>query len=373
MNSLSRKEHLLRLIQAHPAVTQQELADQLQLSRSAVAGYVAALIREGKILGRAYVLPDSRPVVCIGGANLDRKLRTLSDVQMGTSNPVSQYESFGGVARNVAENLARCGQRVQLMSIVGDDTAGQAILSYSAEQGIDTSACQTLAGVSSGSYTAVLDPQGEMVLALAQMDVCERLDPHFLRSRQRQRNAAAMVIADLNLPADSLNLLLQDAQQQQQQQQQHIPLVLIAVSQPKMQRLPAQLHGLRLLILNHGELEQRAGQALPDQVAIQQAVATLRGQGVQDVIVTMGSAGVLCTRPDTDLLTAIPAPLCEVVDVTGAGDAFSAGVCYSLLQQATQLELACQRGQRLAALTLQSGRTVSEQLQPNIFQEESYA
>ncbi|NDI86497.1 carbohydrate kinase [Undibacterium crateris] len=369
MNSLSRKEHLLRLIQAHPAVTQQELADQLQLSRSAVAGYVAALIREGKILGRAYVLPDSRPVVCIGGANLDRKLRTLSDLQMGTSNPVSQYESFGGVARNVAENLARCGQRVQLMSIVGDDTAGQAILSYSAEQGIDTSACQTLAGVSSGSYTAVLDPQGEMVLALAQMDVCERLDPHFLRSRQRQRSAAAMIIADLNLPADSLSLLLQEAQQQQQQ----IPLVLIAVSQPKMQRLPAQLQGLSLLILNHGELEQRAGQALPDQAAIQQAVATLRAQGVQDVIVTMGSAGVLCTRPDTDLLTAIPAPQCEVVDVTGAGDAFSAGVCYSLLQQATQLELACQRGQQMAALTLQSSRTVSERLHPNIFQEESYA
>ncbi|MBC3934711.1 winged helix-turn-helix transcriptional regulator [Undibacterium sp. CY7W] len=367
MNSMSRKENVLRLIQAHPAVTQQELADQLQLSRSAVAGYVAALMREGKILGRAYVLPDHRPVVCIGGANLDRKLRTLNDVQMATSNPVSQFESFGGVARNVAENLARCGQRVQLLSIVGDDTAGQAILSYSAEQGIDVSACLTLAGFSSGSYTAVLNPQGEMVLALSQMDVCERLDPHFLRSRQRQRNAAAMVIADLNLPADSLSLLLQDAQQQ------HIPLVLIAVSQPKMQRLPAQLQGLRLLILNHGELEQRAGQALPDQAAIQQAVAKLRTQGVQDVIVTMGSAGVLCTRPDTNLLTAIPAPQCEVVDVTGAGDAFSAGVCYSLLQQATQLELACQRGQQLAALTLQSGRTVSGQLHPNIFQEDSYA
>ncbi|MGO4465209.1 winged helix-turn-helix transcriptional regulator, partial [Pseudoduganella sp. RAF53_2] len=104
MSELSRKEQLLDLIRANPFISQQELAEQLSMSRSAVAGHIATLIRERRLLGRAYVLPDRRPVLCIGAANLDRKLRPNQPLQMGTSNPATAEESFGGVARNIAEN-----------------------------------------------------------------------------------------------------------------------------------------------------------------------------------------------------------------------------------------------------------------------------
>jgi hypothetical protein len=67
---------LYELIRANPFISQQDLAVELRLSRSAVAGHIAGLIRERRLLGRAYVLPDKRPVLCIGAANLDRKLRT---------------------------------------------------------------------------------------------------------------------------------------------------------------------------------------------------------------------------------------------------------------------------------------------------------
>ena len=56
MTDLSRKEQLYELIRANPFISQQELAEQLALSRSAVAGHIASLIRERKLLGRAYVL-----------------------------------------------------------------------------------------------------------------------------------------------------------------------------------------------------------------------------------------------------------------------------------------------------------------------------
>src|SRR5438067_1389136 len=119
MTEQSKKQQLLELIRANPFISQQELANQLGLSRSAVAGYIAGLIRERKLLGRAYVLPelpDRRPVVCIGAANLDRKLRSSAALALRTSNPASAAESFGGVARNIAENLARLGTQVALLT-----------------------------------------------------------------------------------------------------------------------------------------------------------------------------------------------------------------------------------------------------------------
>ena len=71
MSDASKKDQLYQLIRANPFISQQDLAVELRLSRSAVAGHIASLIRERRLLGRAYVLPDKRPVLCIGAANLD--------------------------------------------------------------------------------------------------------------------------------------------------------------------------------------------------------------------------------------------------------------------------------------------------------------
>ena len=51
MNELSKKEQLYQLIHANPFISQQDLAADLGLSRSAVAGHIASLIRERRLLG----------------------------------------------------------------------------------------------------------------------------------------------------------------------------------------------------------------------------------------------------------------------------------------------------------------------------------
>jgi pseudouridine kinase len=352
----SKKEQLYHLVRTDPFISQQELADRLGLSRSAVAGHIAALIRERRLLGRAYVFPNSRPVLCLGGANIDRKVRTLGKLQMHTSNPVSQHESFGGVARNIAENLARLGVPTGFLTAVGDDPAGRAMLEHAETAGVDPRGSLHLAGVATGSYTAVLDDKGEMVVALSHMESCDALTPEFLAGRAKQRAAAAMTITDMNLPPDSIRMLLADATDS------GTPLVIVAVSQPKMARLPADLHGLRLLILNLGELETRAGQKLPTAAKIAAACRALQDAGAGDVIVTRGKGGVLYTTPDG--IAALPAPETAITDVTGAGDAFAAAVCWSLYRDGDDLALACRRGLTLASLTMQSDATVCPDLTP---------
>lgn len=359
MTEHSKKQQLLELIRANPFIAQQELANQLGLSRSAVAGYIAGLIRERKLLGRAYVLPDRRPVVCVGAANLDRKLRSLDTLALGTSNPASQSESFGGVARNIAENLARLGTPVSLLTAIGADSSGAALLTHAETLGIDTRGALRIEGASSGTYTAVLDRNGEMVVALADMALYERLDAAFVAARQAQLATAALVVVDLNLPLATVEALLEHARRSE------VALVLVAVSEPKMARLPRDLSGTRLLILNAGELAARVGRSLVDGAAIEAAMREVRAQGVRDLVVTRGAAGVLLTRGEAiERLAAEPA---EVVDVTGAGDAFAAAVCWSLAQADSDddLLLACRRGLHLSNLTVASADTVRADIGPD--------
>lgn len=346
----SKRDQLYELIRANPFISQQDLAVQLRLSRSAVAGYIGGLIRDRRLLGRAYVLPDKRPIVCLGAANLDRKLRSLATLKMGTSNPARQDESFGGVARNIAENLARLGAPVALITAIGDDSSGTALLAHAEAAGIDTRATLRLPGACSGTYTAVLDDHGEMMLAMADMALYDALTPGFLAGRLPQRAAGALTVADLNLPYDSIALLLADAGRDA------VPLVLVAVSQPKMARLPEKLHGLRLLILNQGELETRVGRALKTDAEFAAACRAVREQGAQDIIVTRGDAGVIYTTADG--IAYLAAPETRIVDVTGAGDAFAAAVCWSLFQGSDDMHLACRRGLQLSAMTLACEETV---------------
>jgi pseudouridine kinase len=351
VTDLPKKDQLYELIRANPFISQQDLAVQLRLSRSAVAGHIAGLIRERRLLGRAYVLPDSRPIACIGAANLDRKLRSLATLTMGTSNPARQDESFGGVARNIAENLARLGAPVALTTAIGGDSSGQALLAHAEAAGIDTRGTLRLEHACSGTYTAVLDDHGQMLVALADMALFDAITPDFLAARAPRRALPALTVADLNLPLETVAALLDEARREA------APLVVVAVSQPKMARLPQDLHGLRLLILNQGELETRVGAPIVTDADFAAACAVVQAQGAQDVIVTRGAAGVLYTLPG-GAMGQMAATEAQIVDVTGAGDAFSAAVCWSLFHGSDDLELACRRGLKLSAMTLECEETV---------------
>ncbi|MFG6467398.1 carbohydrate kinase family protein [Roseateles sp. BYS87W] len=291
------------------------------------------------------------PIVCIGGFNIDRKLKLLARPLPGSSNPCEAHETPGGVVRNVAENLARLGLPVSLIAAVGDDAGGRMLLDQAATVGIDTQAVLRLRRQSSDSYTAVLAPDGSLELGLAAMPLVERLNPWALEASKALRARAALLVADGNLPHDAWPLLLGEARAG------GAPLVGVAVSEAKMERLPHDLAGLHLLILNAGELACVAPEPLD-------AFAALHARGVARVLVSKGAEGLLLSEPER-APRHWPAPDVPVVDVTGAGDALSAGVCAALLRNPTDFDAAARLGLDLAALTLQTVDSVHAELTPD--------
>ncbi|MBV8036252.1 carbohydrate kinase family protein [Roseateles sp.] len=294
------------------------------------------------------------PIVCIGGLNVDRKLRLLAQALPGSSNPCESHETPGGVVRNVAENLARLGLPVALVAAVGDDAGGRMLLEQAAAVGIDTQAVLQLRRHASDSYTAVLAPDGGLALGLAAMPLVESLNPWALEASKTLRAGAALVVADGNLPTDAWPLLLDEARAT------GVPLVCVAVSEAKMARLPERLAGLHLLMLNAGELACVAPEP-------QAAFAALHARGVARVLVSQGAEGLLLSEPGR-APRHWPAPDVPVVDVTGAGDALSAGVCAALLRDAADFDAAARLGLDLAALTLQTEDSVHPKLNPRFLE-----
>jgi pseudouridine kinase len=294
-------------------------------------------------------------VVCIGGINLDRKLKALQALHSGSSNPCVASESPGGVARNVAENLARLGLRVSLCGQVGRDAAAEAVLAPLRALGVDTRSCIVAESGNTGSYTAMLDAQGQLVMGMADMALTEMLTPDLLVPLLSEESPK-LWMADMNLPASSLAWLARRSANQK--------LVMLAVSEPKMDRLPSGLRGVDTLVLNRGELAA-LGFSEHDVGA---AFAKLNAAGLQRLVVTLGEQGVACVEAFivTHVKPELPSDL-QVADVSGAGDAFCSGLCASFLRYpADALAQHAQRAMRLAVLTVQSAQTVSPAITPDL-------
>lgn len=352
---MDKETQILQHIRMNPFITQQELADKIGISRSAVAGYIASLTRRGEIKGRAYILREESLITCIGGANLDRKAHSKMKVRLHSSNPVHISESCGGVARNIAENLGRLGCSTSLITCVGDDKEGRWVLEETKKHGIDVSQSRILPMERTGTYTALLDIDGEMVISLANMDIYDQLIPDLLAEKWSHIAASRAILLDTNIPEESLRYMIERCRKEQ------IALYIDPVSSAKAKKLPERLDGVDTILPNREEAELLAGMEIHSLDDCRTAAQKIRERGVKSVVITLGEQGVFYATEETaEHLTPIAA---EIVDVTGAGDAFAAGFLYGITNGET-FSRSCRLGLAAATLTLQTEHSVSPLLQP---------
>ena len=292
-------------------------------------------------------------VLCIGAAAVDRTYRLDAPLVAGTSNPVAGRRGFGGVARNVAENLARLGSSASLITLIGDDGDGRALLQGLTAAGVETGGTVQVLGRETAAYVAVLAPDGELALGLADMTILDGLTPELLTANTQDLTTTDWVFADCNVTADLLAALASP------DRGYGYRLAVDPVSVAKSARLPANLHGIDLLVLNRDEAGAYLARHGLTGLEPRESAAALLRAGAAAVVLTLGPEGALAASQEGFVpVSATPA---IPVDVTGAGDSLMAAVLHALLKD-EPLAVAVTFGCRAAALTVASPYTVHPDL-----------
>jgi pseudouridine kinase len=299
------------------------------------------------------VIAAEAPVLVIGAAGVDVVGRVDAELHAGSSTPAEIRFSFGGVGRNVAENLARLGQPVKLLSAVGSSYFGKQLLQQLQDAGVNTDLCLTTQHPT-GSYIAVLH-EGEVRLALDDMRALQALTPGYLRDHYADFKEAALLFIDSNLPRPVLKTAVSLARRAK------TPIVADPTSSILAPKLIPYLPYLKLITPNRAEAAVFCEQPLTNvdsELAIEYA-KNLVSRGVEIVIITMSEFGVCYATPETS--GSISAIRTEIVDPIGAGDALTATVIFALLNK-IPLDDAIRLGVSAASLTLRHRGAVLPEL-----------
>ena len=259
-------------------------------------------------------------VIVVGSVNVDLVVRGARLPLPGETVNGGQFERHdGGKGGNQAVAAARLGADVRFIGAVGDDSFGVEARAALSAEGVDVSGLATLPDAATGIALILVDPAGENVISVAS-------------GANRAIGAAAVEagLARLGSLAGDVVLIANEMTPAV------VALALRAARAagawtilnpaPASGFDPGWLHDVDILTPNEREL---AGLAGADAAELDPAAAARSLPVREAVVVTLGAAGALLVPRSGEVRT-VPSLPVDVVDTTGAGDAFSGALAAAL-------------------------------------------
>ena len=343
-----RERQILNWIEADPTISQQELAERAGITRSSVAVHISNLMKKGCIAGKGYIVTRSPYVTVVGGMNMDIGGRPNQKLVGKDSNPGTVRMSPGGVGRNIAHNMSLLGLDVRLVTAFGDDVYAQKLAAVCGELGIDISQSPVIPGGHTSTYLFINDEEGDMQLAVSDMDIYENLTPRVLESRRQLLDGSQVVVLDTNLPAESIRWVAENCR---------APIFADPVSTAKAEKLRPVLGKLHTLKPNRLETELLSGVPITDDDSLCRAADALLETGLHRVFISLGADGVFAAD-HSGQKRKLPALKGNIVSTTGCGDAFMAALAWAYLQ-GSDLEKSARAGRTASTVTMASAETIS--------------
>ena len=316
-----REKEILQILKNNPMISQQEIADMLDISRASVAVHITNLMKKGQILGKGYILRKENYVTVIGGSNMDIQGFPNNPLVMYDSNPGKVDISMGGVGRNIAENLSRLNVNTKLISAIGNDLYGNTILSECKNLNIDINDCLVSDEYSTSIYVSILNNSKDMQLAISHMDIIEKLDESFIHSKHKSIDDSKAIVIDTNLSNEAIDFITRTYS--------HLPIFVDTVSTAKCLKIKDILDRFEGIKLNKYEAETLSGIKIENLDDVKKSCEFFINKGIKNVFITLGGDGVYCAK--TDKAVHIPGVKINIINATGAGDAFMSGIMYGFM------------------------------------------
>lgn len=231
--------------------------------------------------------------------------------------------SFGGVCRNIAENLARVGVKTEFISILGDDENGKAILEHSRRLGYNMENSVFLEGQSTPTYMAILNQNGEMESAVVDMDSLNKMTPSFIDEKREVFENSEYVVVGSDGP-ELLEYILKKYEGK-------CKFILDPVSAKKAEEIRHLIKYFHTIKPNRFETEALCGFKIESDEDLRKAGRFFIEQGVKNVFISLDSDGIYYITSEGEEGTLACCEAINVKNVTGAGDSFVAGIGYGYM------------------------------------------
>lgn len=231
--------------------------------------------------------------------------------------------SFGGVCRNIAENLARVGVKTEFISILGDDQYGKSIFEHSKMLGYNMENSLFLKNENTPTYMAILNHKGEMESAVVDMESLNKMDNDFIDEKDSIFKNAEYTIVDSDNP-QLLEYILQKYKGKSK-------FILDPVSAKKAKKISHLVKYFHTIKPNRFETEALCGFKIKNDKDLKKAGRFFIDQGVENVFISLDSDGIYYITKNGEEGTLACCEKINVKNVTGAGDSFVAGIGYGYI------------------------------------------
>ncbi|MCL1995580.1 MAG: carbohydrate kinase family protein [Defluviitaleaceae bacterium] len=288
-------------------------------------------------------------VSIIGSANMDITAKSYKPLKPFDSNPGVVTLSPGGVARNIAENLARLGTNVKLFAVFSNDFLGQKLLNDCLDIGIDVSQCKISHERPTPIYTAILDNNGEMHAAIIGDTNIITVDQ--IKKYYDTINSSKIIVLDTNLNENDIAETLDIFKGKD--------IYVDAISVTKAARIKNLVGKFHTIKMNRMEASFLADCEITDEDSLKKVSAHFLDLGARRVIISLGPDGI-CYRTRGDEIRHTPKAITPI-NSTGAGDSLMAGIIHGTLKNKNAQHIVG-LALTMAKMTLMSEAAVSDKI-----------
>ncbi len=240
---------------------------------------------------------------------------TVTDAELSTGS--------GGKGANQAAAAALLGASVSFLGRVGDDEFGEPLVRALEEKGIDTSLIERASGYQTGAAFITVTPDGENAITVAP-GANRAITPEDVDAAAESIRGARVLVAQMEVPKEVVGRAAEVAASGD---------IRVVLNLAPTFEVPRELlERLDPLVVNEHEAAFLLGSRVEGVEGALSAAPELLSLGPGSAVITLGDAGAVVA--DSSSATHIPAPGVEVVDTTGAGDAFVGALAVKLARDA---------------------------------------
>ena len=295
-------------------------------------------------------MPDKK-IIVIGAVNVDICGTSDKQLILYDSNPGTASATYGGVGRNIAENLCRLGYHVDMITVLGDDTFTEQLVQASEAVGIGFEHSMRIKGGVCSKYISINNANGDMIMAVSDMAIYDQMSVEFISSQMDFINSADMVMLDTNIPEPVLTYVAENCK---------VPMAVDTVSTTKALKIRNTIDRFSLIKPNMYECEALSGIKIEDDVTLKKGAQYFTDKGVRYTFISLAEEGVYYTDGTNEGTL----PICSaypVVNVSGCGDAFFSAAIDAYLKGYDIRKMGA-AGECAAAICAKGMGTISEEL-----------